>query len=222
MQADLTSGEILNQIYSIPEWKNLTNLVYMGMGEPLDNTENVLNSLGILTSEKGLAWSPRRITVSTVGILPGLEEFITKSECHLALSLHNPFPGERAQIMPVELKYPLMDVLKLIRESERFKGQRRFSVEYILLDGFNDDMKHARELVRILNGLKARVNLIAWHPVPGMPWKGSSRERMEQFQKELQNKGVTTTIRRSRGLDIQAACGLLSTLEQVQGKDQRG
>ena len=221
LQADLTSGEILNQIYSIPEWKNLTNLVYMGMGEPLDNTGNVLNSLDILTSEKGLAWSPRRITVSTVGILPGLEAFINKSECHLALSLHNPFPKERAQIMPVELKYPLMDVLKLIRESGRFKGQRRFSVEYILLDGFNDDIKHARELVRILSGQKTRVNLIAWHPVPGMPWKGSSRERMEQFQKELQNKGVTTTIRRSRGLDIQAACGLLSTLEQVQEKKEQ-
>ncbi len=220
LQADLTSGEILNQIYSIPEWKSLTNLVYMGMGEPLDNTENVLSSLDILTSGKGLAWSPRRITVSTVGIIPGLEEFISRSECHLALSLHNPIPEERARIMPVELKYPLMDVLKLIRESGQFKGQRRFSVEYILLDGFNDDIKHARELVRILNGLKARVNLIAWHPVPGMPWKGSSRERMEQFQKELQNKGVTTTIRRSRGLDIQAACGLLSTLEQIQGKNQ--
>jgi 23S rRNA (adenine2503-C2)-methyltransferase len=188
----------------------------MGMGEPLDNTENVLNSLDIITSEKGMAWSPKRITVSTVGIIPGLEEFISRSESHLALSLHNPFPEERARIMPVELKYPLMDVLKLIRTSGRFKGQRRFSVEYILLNGFNDDIKHARELVRILSGQKTRVNLIAWHPVPDMPFKGTSREKMERFQKELQNKGVTTTIRRSRGLDIQAACGLLSTLEQVQ------
>jgi 23S rRNA (adenine2503-C2)-methyltransferase len=114
-----------------------------------------------------------------------------------------------------------MDVLKLIRDSGVFRSQRRFSVEYILFDGFNDDTRHARELVRILNGLKVRVNLIAWHPVPDMPWTGSPRHRMEAFQQELQKKGITTTIRKSRGQDIQAACGLLSTLEKVQqGKNQ--
>ena len=221
LQADLTSGEILSQIYGIPEWEKLTNIVVMGMGEPLDNTENVLRALDILTSEKGLAWSPKRITLSTVGILPGLERFITTSQCHLALSLHNPFPEERRQIMPIEAQYPLMDVLKLIRDSGDFRGQRRFSVEYILFEGFNDDTRHARELVRILNGLKVRVNLIAWHPVPDMPFTGSPRDKIEAFQQELQKKGITTTIRRSRGLDIQAACGLLSTLEKVQkGKDQ--
>ena len=220
LQTDLTSGEILNQIYSIPEWQKLTNLVFMGMGDPLDNTENVLKALDVLTSETGLAWSPKRITLSTVGILPGLERFIAESQCHLALSLHNPFPEEREQIMPVEKKYPLREVLGMIRDSGQFRGQRRFSVEYILFDGFNDDIRHARELVRILNGLKVRVNLIAFHPVPGLPWTGSPRPRMEAFQKELQNKGITTTIRRSRGLDIQAACGLLSTLEQLEKKDQ--
>ena len=221
LQADLTSGEILSQIYGIPEWEKLSNIVVMGMGEPLDNTENVLRALDILTSEKGLAWSPKRITLSTVGILPGLEQFIRDSQCHLALSLHNPFSDERRQIMPTEALYPLQDVLRMIRESDAFKGQRRFSVEYILFDGFNDDLRHARELVRVLNGLKARVNLISWHPVPDMPWTGSPRPKMEAFQQELQKKGITTTIRRSRGLDIQAACGLLSTLEKVlQKKDQ--
>ncbi len=218
LQSNLTSGEILNQIYGIPEWENLTNLVFMGMGEPLDNTDEVLKSLEILTSEEGLAWSPKRITLSTVGILPGLERFLRESQCHLALSLHNPFSEERAEIMPVEKKYPLKEILHLIRRSDSFSRQRRFSVEYILFDGFNDDLRHARELVRILNGIKTRVNLIAFHPVEGLPWKGSPRSRMEEFQLELQRKGLTTTIRRSRGLDIQAACGLLSTLEQVKKK----
>ncbi len=222
LQANLTSGEILNQIYSIPEWENLTNLVFMGMGEPLDNPDEVLSTLDVLTSEKGLAWSPKRITLSTVGILPGLERFLKESSCHLALSLHNPFPEEREQIMPVEKKYPLQEVLSLIRSAGDFSGQRRFSVEYILFDGFNDEMRHARELARILNGVKTRVNLIAFHPVPGLPWKGSPRNRMEEFQQELQKKGITTTIRRSRGLDIQAACGLLSTLEQVEKKKSGG
>jgi len=192
----------------------------MGMGEPMDNTENVLRVLDILTSEKGMAWSPKRITVSTVGINPGLEKFIHNSDCHLALSMHNPFSEERKQIMPIEAQYPLRDVLKLIRESDKFKGQRRFSVEYILFDGFNDDARHAREMIRILNGLKVRVNLIPFHHVPGIPLKGSSRAKIELFQKELQQRGITTTIRRSRGLDIQAACGLLSTLEQVQQQKQ--
>ena len=218
IQSDLTCGEILNQIYSIPEWESLTNIVYMGMGEPLDNVEAVLNSLEVLTSEKGLAWSPKRITVSTVGILPGLERFLKESNCHLALSLHNPFSEEREQIMPVEKKYPLREVLSMIKSSGNFSGQRRFSVEYILFDGFNDEMRHARELGRILNGVKTRVNLIAFHPVEGIPLKGSPRNKMEAFQQELQKKGITTTIRRSRGLDIQAACGLLSTLEQLEQK----
>jgi len=219
LQADLTSGEILNQIYGIPEWDSLTNLVLMGMGEPLDNTGEVLKALEIITSEKGMGWSPRRITLSTVGILEGLERFIRESECHLALSLHNPFPEERKQIMPVEVNNPLYEVLRLVRDSGDFRGQRRFSVEYILFDGFNDDLRHARELVRILNGLKVRVNLIGFHPVPGLPWTGSPRPKMERFQQELQKKGITTTIRRSRGLDIQAACGLLSTLEKNREKE---
>jgi 23S rRNA (adenine2503-C2)-methyltransferase len=212
-QGHLDAGRILNQYLSLPEREKVTNVVYMGMGEPLDNLEAVLRSLAVLTAPGAVGMSPRKITVSTVGILPALRDFLDRSEVHLALSLHSPFPDERRGLMPVQGPNPAAELLALLRARD-WSGQRRLSFEYIMFAGINDDEAHARELVRLLNGLRCRVNLIHWHAVPGAELQGSSREAMEAFQAVLKGKGLVTTIRRSRGLDIQAACGLLSTAER--------
>ncbi|MDC7220952.1 MAG: 23S rRNA (adenine(2503)-C(2))-methyltransferase RlmN [Spirochaetales bacterium] len=215
LKEQLTATGILNQYGSLPQRTDVTNFVFMGMGEPLDNTENLLKSLEVLTSPWGYALSPRRITVSTVGIIPGLERFLAESDCHLAYSLHNPFPEERAALMPVEKKYPLHDVMNLLKDNrELFKGQRRVTIEYTLIEGENDKNRHAEELVRVMNGLKARVNLISYNAGTDLPWHGVSRERAEAFRDFLNSKGVTATIRNSRGGDIEAACGLLSVKQQ--------
>jgi 23S rRNA (adenine2503-C2)-methyltransferase len=219
-QGQLDAGQILNQYLSIPEREAVTNIVYMGMGEPLDNLASVLRSLEILTSHGAVGMSPRKITVSTVGILPALKEFLERSEAHLAVSIHSPYAEERRDLMPVQAAQPMAEVLAVLRAHD-WSGQRRLSFEYIMFAGLNDDETHARELVRILNGLRCRVNLIHWHTVPGAPPEGSldlrgcTREAMEAFQEILKAKGLVTTIRKSRGLDIQAACGLLSTKELV-------
>lgn len=209
-QGNLTSGEILNQIRSLPEREKLTNIVYMGMGEPLDNTDQVLKSLEIMTSEYGFAMSPRRITVSTIGILPDMRRFLENSNAHLAVSLHTPFDDERRQLMPIQNVYPINDVLTEIRNWD-FGQQRRVSFEYIMLKGLNDTPRHVKELARILNGIKCRINLIRFHPIPDTPLEGSSDQVIFDFQQQLKNKGIVTTIRASRGQDIYAACGLLST-----------
>jgi 23S rRNA (adenine2503-C2)-methyltransferase len=211
--AQLTSTEILNQIMSIPETEALTNLVFMGMGEPFDNTLQMLRSLEILTADYGFAMSPRRITVSSVGLIPGMKVFLERSQCHLAISLHSPFSHERLQLMPVEKAYPLANVLGELRKHD-FSKQRRVSFEYILFDGTNDSMRHAVELVKILRGIDCRVNLIRFHAIPGVDLKGSNTEKMTFFRDYLTNNGVTATIRRSRGEDIFAACGMLSTMEK--------
>lgn len=217
-QQNLTSNEILNQIKSLPEFEKLTNIVYMGMGEPFDNTEEVLKSIEILSSNYGFGMSPRRITVSTIGIIPGMKQFLEQSDAHLALSLHTPFDNERRVLMPVETKYPLKTIMKELREWD-FGRQRRISFEYIMFKGFNDTEKHAKELVRLLSGMKTRLNLIKYHAIPGIMYQGSSREQMEKFQNILKAKGIMTTIRTSRGEDIYAACGLLSTKEKNQNKE---
>ncbi|MHB9141078.1 MAG: 23S rRNA (adenine(2503)-C(2))-methyltransferase RlmN [Paludibacter sp.] len=209
----LTTAEILNQIFSIPEAEKLTNLVFMGMGEPFDNTLPMLQSLEILTADYGYAWSPRRITVSSVGLIPGMKVFLEKSNCHLAISLHSPFSQSRLELMPVEKSYPLSSVLEELRKHD-FSKQRRVSFEYILFDGINDSMRDAVELVKILRGIDCRVNLIRYHTIPGVNLKGSGTEKMTFFRDYLTNNGVTATIRRSRGEDIDAACGMLSTLEK--------
>jgi len=209
-QGNLDAGEILNQVRSLPERDQLTNLVYMGMGEPLDNLGNVLDSLEILTSEYGYGFSPSRITVSTVGLLPAMLRFLEASRCHLAVSLHSPFEEERRSLMPVQNAYPLHEILGALRERAR-SGRRRVSFEYIMFDGLNDSPRHARELVRILQGIPCRINLIPFHPIPGSPLRPSPHERIEAFQARLKAGGYITTLRKSRGLDIAAACGLLST-----------
>ncbi len=218
-QGNLTAGEIVNQVGSLPEKDSLTNIVYMGMGEPLDNTAEVLRSLEILTAPWGFAMSPRRITVSTIGILPGLKEFLDHSDCHLAISLHTPFDDERRRLMPVQTVYPAAEILDFVKNYD-WSGQRRVSVEYIMFDGLNDTERHVKELVRILGGIRCRINLIRFHPIPGTPLKGSPDERIIAFRDALNAKGITATIRRSRGQDIYAACGLLSTKELIRQEEQ--
>ncbi|MDP2888378.1 MAG: 23S rRNA (adenine(2503)-C(2))-methyltransferase RlmN [Bacteroidota bacterium] len=213
-QGQLTAGEIVNQIRNIPERHDITNIVYMGMGEPFDNLEEVLKSLEILTSEWGFAMSPRRITVSTIGIVPGMVTFLNQSEAHLAVSMHTPFDDEREKLMPVQIAYPLAEVIREIKSWD-FGRQRRVSFEYIVFKGLNDSPRHVRELAQILNGIKCRINLIRFHPIPGTPLEATDEATLQKFKEQLNDKGILTTIRASRGQDIYAACGLLSTKEML-------
>lgn len=210
LQQSLSAAEILNQIVSLPEREHLTNLVFMGMGEPLDNMDNVLRALEILTAPWGFAWSPTRITLSTAGVVPQLERFLEASNVHLAVSLHNPFPDERAEIMPVEKAWPIARVVEILRRHD-FTHQRRVSFEYIVMSGMNDSPRHIRELTRLLNGIKCRINLIRFHRIPDSPYFSPDDQAMIRFRDALTARGIQTTIRASRGEDIQAACGLLST-----------
>ena len=209
-QGQLTAGEIVNQIRNLPERHEVTNIVYMGMGEPFDNLDQVLKSLEILTAEWGFAMSPRRITVSTIGIIPGMLTFLEKSDAHLAVSLHTPFDEERQRLMPIQISYPLKEVIREIKSWD-FGRQRRVSFEYIVFKGLNDTPRHVQELVKILNGVKCRINLIRFHPIPGTPLQGTDEATLQKFKNLLNEKGILTTIRASRGQDIYAACGLLST-----------
>ena len=209
---NLTAGDILNQLFSIPEFEQLTNVVFMGMGEPMDNLEAVLAVTQVLTAPWGLGWSPKRITVSTVGIIPGLRRFLDESQCHLAVSLHNPVAQERLQMMPVQKAYPLGEVLSLLKQYD-WSGQRRLSFEYTMFRGINDDLTHAQRLVEALKGLDCRVNLIRFHESPEAPYKTSLPTTIADFQNYLNRHGVICTLRASRGQDIDAACGLLAGKE---------
>lgn len=207
---NLSSNEILNQLYSADESEELTNAVFMGMGEPLDNYEELCKALEIMTADYGMAWSPKRITVSTTGITPKLKRFLDESNAHLAVSLHSPLKEQRESMMPVEKAFPLSEILSLLREYD-WSHQRRLSFEYIMFRNFNDSPVHAKEIVKILRGLDCRVNLIRFHAIPDVDLKTSTNDAMERFRDYLISKGVTCTIRSSRGEDIFAACGMLST-----------
>lgn len=206
---NLTANEIINQIFSIPESESLTNIVYMGMGEPMDNLTEVMKSLRVMTEKWGLAWSPKRITVSSIGKLDELKQLAEQTDVHIAISVHSPFHEERLKLMPVEKAYPITKVMELLRNYD-FAHQRRLSVEYIMWSGLNDDNRHAEALCKLLKGLKARVNLIRFHAIPGVDLNTSNEERMVAFRDYLNEKGVLCTIRRSRGEDIFAACGMLA------------
>ncbi len=219
-QGQLTAGEIVNQVLSLPESEKLTNVVYMGMGEPMDNIENVLKSIEILTSDWGMGWSPRRINVSTIGVEPAMRRFIEESDAHLAISLHTPFNEERKKLMPIEQVYPIEEVIGSLKEYD-FGRQRRISFEYIMFDGINDTPAHVKGLTKLLNGIRCRINLIRFHPIPGSPLRGSSDEQIKWFSDQLNKKGLTTTIRRSRGEDIYAACGLLSTKNMLKEDSEK-
>ena len=213
-EGSLSACDILNQIYSLPERDKLTNVVFMGQGEPMDNLDNVLKATNILTADYAYAWSPKRITVSSVGIKNKLKRFLDESECHVAISMHSPIPEQRAQLMPAEKGMSIREVVELLRQYD-FTHQRRLSFEYILFAGLNDTMTHAREIVRLLHGLECRINLIRFHQIPSVPLHETDEKKMESFRDYLTNKGIFTTIRASRGQDIFAACGLLSTAKKI-------
>ena len=211
--ANLTANQILNQIYSIPEGDTLTNIVFMGMGEPFDNLDELLKVLEILTSDYGYKWSPKRITVSSVGLRKGLQRFIEESDCHLAISLHSPFSAQRKELMPAEKAFPITEIVDVLKNYD-FSKQRRLSFEYIVFKEVNDGLIYAKELVKLLRGLDCRVNLIRFHAIPGVGLEGADMDTMLAFRDYLTSHGVFSTIRASRGEDIFAACGMLSTAKK--------
>ncbi len=217
LQGQLSAGDIINQILSLPERDTLSNLVFMGMGEPFDNTDQVLKALDILTADYGLQFSPRKINVSTIGLVPGMQRFLKESRCNLAVSLHTPFDDERKKLMPVQRLYPIQQIIDLLKKVD-FEKQRRLSFEYIMFEGLNDSDAHAKQLIRLLNGLRCRINLMHFHPIPGSSLIGTKHKRMIEFQNKLKSKGLMATIRKSRGEDIMAACGLLSTGEVMKNQ----
>lgn len=211
--ANLSANQILNQIRSLPERDQLTNIVFMGMGEPLNNFDEVLKTLEILTASYGYGWSPKRVTVSTVGVRKTFKRFIEESDCHLAISIHSPFPSQRASLMPAEKAYPITEMTDLLRDYD-FSKQRRLSFEYIVFKDVNDSLIYAKELLKILRGIDCRVNLIRFHAIPGVDLAGAEMETMVAFRDYLTSHGLFSTIRASRGEDIFAACGMLSTLKR--------
>ena len=214
-EGSLSATDILNQIYSLPERERLTNIVFMGQGEPMDNLDNVLRVTEVLTSDYGYAWSPKRITVSSVGLKNKLQRFLDESDCHLAISLHSAIPEQRAMLMPAEKGMSITNIVDLLHNYD-FSHHRRLSFEYIVFGGVNDSMTHAKEIVRLLQGLDCRINLIRFHQIPGVDLHGADEKKMESFRDYLTNHGLFTTIRASRGQDIFAACGLLSTAKKIE------
>ena len=206
---NLSPADILNQFISIDESAELTNAVFMGMGEPLDNTDNVLKAIEVLTAPWGFAWSPKRVTLSTIGVLPSLRRFLDESRCHLAISIHNPFPDERLELMPVQKAWPIAEVIRMLKDYD-WTAQRRVSFEYTMFAGWNDDKRHADALSRLLRDIECRVNLIRFHKIPDFPYECASTRAMEAFRDRLNSNGITCTIRASRGEDILAACGMLA------------
>lgn len=216
----LTTNDILNQIYSLPETENLTNIVFMGQGEPMDNLTNVLRATSLLTADYGWAWSPKRITVSSVGLRDKLQRFLEESDCHVAISMHSPQHDQRAQLMPAERSMSIREIVDLLKNYD-FSHQRRLSFEYILFGGLNDSLAHARQIVSLLHGLECRVNLIRFHQIPHVNLRGTDEKKMIEFRDYLTQHGVFTTIRASRGEDIFAACGLLSTSKKIKEERQQ-
>ena len=218
-EGSLPASDILNQIYSLPESERLTNIVFMGQGEPMDNIDNVLRATEVLTAPYGYGWSPKRITVSSVGVKNKLKRFLDESECHVAISMHSPFHEQRMQLMPAERGMSIESVVELLRNYD-FSHQRRLSFEYIMFGGLNDSTEHAKEIIKLTRGLDCRVNLIRFHKIPDVDLKGCDEHKMEAFRDYLTAHGVFTTIRASRGQDIFAACGLLNTAHR-KGLDKK-
>ena len=214
-EGSLTAADILNQIYALPERDRLTNIVFMGQGEPMDNLDAVLKATEVLTADWGWAWSPKRITVSSVGIREKLKRFLDESQCHVAISLHSPLHEQRAELMPAERGMSISEVVELLRGYD-FAHQRRLSFEYIVFGGVNDSLRHAKAIVELLRGLDCRINLIRFHQIPNVPLHGADEDTMLRLRDFLTAHGIFTTIRASRGQDIYAACGLLSTARKEQ------
>lgn len=219
-EGSLSATDILNQVYSLPERDKLTNIVFMGQGEPMDNLDNVLRVTEILTAGFGYGWSPKRITVSSVGIKGKLKRFLEESDCHVAISMHSPLHEQRSELMPAERGMSIESIVDLLGNYD-FSHQRRLSFEYIVFKDVNDSEDHAKAIVRLLKGLDCRINLIRFHPIPNTPLQGVDDQKMEEFRNYLTLHGVFTTIRASRGQDIFAACGLLSSARRrTDGKER--
>lgn len=216
---NLTAGQIINQINSLPERDKLTNVVMMGMGEPLDNLDEVLKALEVMTASYGYGWSPKRVTLSSVGLRKGLQRFVEESDCHLAISLHSPVHQQRRELMPAEKAFSITEIVELLRNYD-FSKQRRLSFEYIVFKGVNDSLLYAKELLKLLRGLDCRINLIRFHAIPGVDLEGADMETMTALRDYLTSHGLFTTIRASRGEDIFAACGMLSTAKQEGNKEE--
>ncbi|MEA4858139.1 23S rRNA (adenine(2503)-C(2))-methyltransferase RlmN [Solidesulfovibrio sp.] len=221
---NMTPGEMLGQVlvarrYLLERGETLLlrNLVFMGMGEPLLNYENLIKTLEALHHPQGLDFSSRRITISTAGVKRHLLELGKTGLCSLAVSLHAPTQATRERIMPGAARLPLAELMELLRQYP-LKPRERLTFEYLLLEGVNDSDADARELVRLLSRVKAKVNLIVYNATPGLPFRQPRPERVFAFQDILKEKGLTATIRKSKGADIAAACGQLRAEADCQGE----
>jgi 23S rRNA (adenine2503-C2)-methyltransferase len=210
---DLKASEILNQILEVrkmlPEKTSITNIVLMGMGEPLANYRNTLKATQLMAHPDAFRFSSRRITLSTVGLLPELEEMLEeKTPFRLAISLNASNEETRTYLMPINRRYPLNKVLALCR---KFPLQRRIRItfEYVLIEGINDSSQDAKRLLRVLKGIPSKVNLIPLNEAPEIPFKRPSQERVNRFQEILMERGLTAIVRNSKGREISAACGQL-------------
>ena len=212
-QRNLTAGEIVQQVLrvdrSLKPSARVGNVVFMGMGEPLSNYGNLLRAIRILNAPEGLQIGARKITISTVGLVPMIERLSKEGlQIELSVSLHAPNDELRGMIMPVNRKYPVGQLIEACRAYVR-ATKRLVTFEYILIDQVNDGTEQAKELAVLLRGLLCKVNLIPCHPIPGVPFKRPPMERMLAFERILREKKITCTLRRSRGLDIEGACGQL-------------
>ncbi len=208
---NLSSGEIVGQLLALKEVcpaENITNVVLMGMGEPLANIHHTLRALEILTSPRALGISRRHVTVSTVGLIPGIRRLGAKSSASLAVSLNATTDELRTRLMPVNRRYPLGQLLEALRAYPLARG-RRITIEYVMIADVNDTLADARRLASLLRGIKAKVNLIPLNEAPEIPFSRPDEETLLRFQKELLTRHITANIRRSKGTDIQAACGQL-------------
>lgn len=209
-RGNLSAGEIVNQVLSVPSSGKITHVVFMGMGEPLDNTHNVIKACKILTAEWGLAMSPLNITVSTTGITSEVRYFLENSACNLTLSLFSPFSGERASLCPCEKKYPASEVVEIMKGFSSRK-KRRFSIAYVMIEGLNDSRRHAEGLQNLLAGSGIRVNLIPYNKTGFDDRLSPSPESaIRKFREILAGSGISASVRKPRGSDISAACGLLA------------
>jgi 23S rRNA (adenine2503-C2)-methyltransferase len=221
LQRNLEPGEIVGQVLRAREAaapEPLTNYVFMGMGEPLANYDRLVRALTILTARWGLGISPRRITVSTVGLVPQMERLVRETSVHIAVSLTAARDELRDELMPINRRYPLAELIGACKRLD-LPRRKRVTFEYVMLDGVNDTMRDAEELIRLLHGVRAKVNLIPFNPFPGSRFGRSSDEQIERFQERMLAAGLHATVRISRGRDIQAACGQLAAAEQKPARD---
>ena len=212
LRGNLSAGEIVNQVLAIPESEEVNRVVFMGMGEPLDNVDEVIKAINIFTAEWGLALGSANITVSTVGIIPGISKILKATSCNLTLSLVSPIPGERVALVPAEKIYPAAEVISIMKSAPP-ANKRRFTIAYMMIDGVNDSDTHLEALTQLTAGSSVRVNLLKYHPHGDLPFRPSSADKMDHFRVRLLASGISASIRRSRGEDISAACGMLAATD---------